>query len=95
MRDANRVRLLFGPYQAPALERGDRATCLYRDCDVVVTGWTDARSGAAAGPAFPLLYRQIKYKTIGRPSKKNQPMNATSPGCESRQGPVRSPNESS
>jgi hypothetical protein len=43
MRDADRVRLLFGPYQAPALKRGDRATCLYRDCDVVVTGWTDAR----------------------------------------------------
>jgi hypothetical protein len=25
------------------LRRGDRAACLYRDCDVVVTGWTDAR----------------------------------------------------
>ena len=42
MRDADRVQLLFGPYQA-ALKRGDRATCLFRDCDVVVTGWTDAR----------------------------------------------------
>jgi hypothetical protein len=27
----------------PALKRGDRATCLFKDCDVVVTGWTDAR----------------------------------------------------
>jgi hypothetical protein len=35
--------VLFGPYQAPALKRGDQATCLYKDCDVVVTGWTDAR----------------------------------------------------
>src|SRR5262249_39086450 len=43
MSDADRVRLLFGPYQAPALKRGDRATCLFKDCDVVVTGWTDAR----------------------------------------------------
>src|SRR5262249_51979379 len=25
------------------LRRGDRATCLLRDCDVVVTGWSDAR----------------------------------------------------
>jgi hypothetical protein len=39
----DRVTLLFGPYQAPALRRGDRAFCLLRDCDVVVTSWTDAR----------------------------------------------------
>jgi len=32
---------------------------------------------------------------IGSPSKKNHPMNATTQGCESRQRPVRSPNESS
>jgi hypothetical protein len=42
MRDADRIRLLHGPYRAPRLRVGDRATCLYRDCDVVVTGWTDA-----------------------------------------------------
>jgi hypothetical protein len=34
--------LLFGPYHPPALYTGDRATCLFRDCDVVVTSWTDA-----------------------------------------------------
>ena len=39
----DRVRLLHGPYKAPRLRRGDRAFCLFRDCDVVVTGWTDAR----------------------------------------------------
>jgi hypothetical protein len=44
MRDADRFRLHFGPYQAPALKQGDRATCLYKDRDVVVTGWIDARS---------------------------------------------------
>jgi hypothetical protein len=35
-----RVRLLFGPYEAPPFKRGDRATCLYRDCTVVITGWS-------------------------------------------------------
>ena len=38
----DKVKLLHGPYQAPSLRVGDRATCLYRDCDVVVTSWTDA-----------------------------------------------------
>ena len=42
MTDRDRVKLLFGPYKAPALKRGDRATCLFHDCTVVVTGWTDA-----------------------------------------------------
>ena len=44
VRDRERVKLLFGPYKSPALRRGDRATCLYRDCDVRITGWTDART---------------------------------------------------
>jgi hypothetical protein len=43
MRDAGRVQMLFGPYHAPALRRGQRATCLFLDCDVIVTGWMDAR----------------------------------------------------
>jgi hypothetical protein len=38
----DRLRLLHGPYRAPKLHVGDRATCLFRDCDVVVTAWTDA-----------------------------------------------------
>ena len=42
-RTDDRVRLLHGPYEAPPLRVGDRATCLFADCDVVVTGWTDAR----------------------------------------------------
>jgi hypothetical protein len=41
--DADRVKLLFGPYKAPPLRRGDRSFCLLRDCDVVITSWTDAR----------------------------------------------------
>jgi hypothetical protein len=42
MTGRERARLLFGPYHAPPLKRGDRATCLFHDCLVVVTGWTDA-----------------------------------------------------
>ena len=36
-------QLFHGPYHAPALRRGDWATCLFRDGDVIVTGWSDAR----------------------------------------------------
>jgi hypothetical protein len=43
MTDADRCRLLHGPYRPPRLRKGGRAFCLYRDVDVVVTGWTDAR----------------------------------------------------
>jgi hypothetical protein len=39
----DRVRLLFGPYRAPGVRVGDQAVCLARDCDVVVTSWTDGR----------------------------------------------------
>src|SRR5262245_26109787 len=39
----DRVKLLFGPYQAPALRQGDRAFCLLRDCDVVITSWSSGR----------------------------------------------------
>jgi hypothetical protein len=42
MNPRDRVALLHGPYHAPALRPGDRASCLYRDCDVVVTSWSDA-----------------------------------------------------
>jgi hypothetical protein len=42
MTERERARQLFGPYQAPPLKRGDRATCLFRDCEVVIIGWTDA-----------------------------------------------------
>jgi hypothetical protein len=40
MRDAAAYRLLSGPYKPPRLRVGDRAFCLARDCDVVVTSWT-------------------------------------------------------
>ena len=43
MRERDRVKLLYGPYRPPRLRVGDRATCLYRDCAVVVTSITAAR----------------------------------------------------
>jgi hypothetical protein len=36
----DRHLLLHGPYCPPPLRTGDKATSLYRDCDVVVTSWT-------------------------------------------------------
>jgi hypothetical protein len=42
-KSAERVELLLGPYRPPKLRVGDRTVCLLRDCDVVVTSWTDAR----------------------------------------------------
>jgi hypothetical protein len=41
--DREKVKLLHGPYKAPPLRKGDRATCLYRDKNVVITRWSDAR----------------------------------------------------
>jgi hypothetical protein len=43
MRKSDRVQLLSGPYTPPALKRGDRSTCLFRDADVVITSWTAAQ----------------------------------------------------
>jgi hypothetical protein len=43
MNDADRHRLVHGPYHPPAVRRGDRAVCLFRDGEVVITGWSDAR----------------------------------------------------
>jgi hypothetical protein len=39
----NLHQLHHGPYTPPALRRGDRATCVYRDGDVVITSWSDGR----------------------------------------------------
>jgi hypothetical protein len=43
MRSSDRTKLLFGPYHPPLLKRGDLAGCLFKDCEVVIKGWTDAR----------------------------------------------------
>ena len=42
MTDSDRVKLAFGPYMPPPLRRGDLASCQFRVCEVVVTGWSDA-----------------------------------------------------
>src|SRR5215813_13922913 len=41
-RQSSRPVLIGGPYTPPPLHKGDRTTCLYRDADVVITGWSDA-----------------------------------------------------
>jgi hypothetical protein len=58
-------RLLAGPYPPP--HPGDRATCLYRDADVVVTSWTSApipwprccRSGTHGGGSGLLVTEEL------------------------------------
>ena len=35
--------LVAAPYVPPPLRKGDRVFCLYRDADVVITAWSDAR----------------------------------------------------
>jgi hypothetical protein len=40
--DPEKVKLLFGPYRALPLKRGDRTTCLFRDAPVVITSWSSA-----------------------------------------------------
>jgi len=40
---ADKDALLHGPYTPPGLRRGDRTFCLYRDAEVVITSWTEAR----------------------------------------------------
>lgn len=42
MMDADRFKLLFGPYECPKCSIGDKVLCEFRDCEVVVGGMTDA-----------------------------------------------------
>jgi hypothetical protein len=35
-------RLIAGLYRPPPVRVGDRATCLFRNAEVIVTSWTDA-----------------------------------------------------
>src|SRR4051794_26450617 len=34
--------LCHGPYHPPRLQVGERTLCLLRDCEVVITSWSDA-----------------------------------------------------
>jgi hypothetical protein len=38
----HRPFVVAGPYCPPRLKIGDRATCLYRDCSVIITGFSSA-----------------------------------------------------
>jgi predicted transcriptional regulator len=43
MTDADRFKVLFGPYPTPEVEAGRVLTCEARDSDVIVVGYSDAR----------------------------------------------------
>jgi len=45
-----KTALLFGPYKAPPLKVGELTSCLFRDVEVVVYGWS------AAPISWPLCY---------------------------------------
>jgi hypothetical protein len=70
--DAERFKLLHGPYHAPTLRRGDRAVCLFRDADVVITSWSDAptpwprcqRANQKAGGGSGLLVNEELLRAI-------------------------------
>jgi hypothetical protein len=65
--DRERVKLLFGPYQAPPLSRGDRVTCLFRDCLVIITGWS-------AGPIPWLRCRALDSAGAGARARMAAPL---------------------
>src|SRR5262249_2000214 len=52
--EADRTKLLFAPYQPPALKVGDRGFCLYRNAEVVVYDWS------LAPVPWPLCYQASK-----------------------------------
>jgi hypothetical protein len=58
MTDSELTRLLHGPYTPPGLRLGERASCLFRDGEVVVVGISAARI------SWPLCRR------VGSPSGK-------------------------
>ena len=71
----NKHALLYAPYHPPALHRGDRTECLYRDAQVVITSWTDApipwprcrAIGARRGSGLLIdqeLLRAIRTETV-------------------------------
>ncbi len=43
MIERGRLKLLFGPYKAPPLKRGEQTSCPYRDATVLIIGWSNAR----------------------------------------------------
>jgi hypothetical protein len=71
MRKSHQVQLLSGPYTPPALKRGDRTSCLFRDADVVITSWTAApipwprcRRLEGGGGGSGLLVTEEKVRAI-------------------------------
>lgn len=67
MTDADRFRLFFGPYAAPAVRVGDTVPCEFRDADAVVTAISDApipwpvglKRTQRGGMPGPLVFRAL------------------------------------
>src|SRR6516225_8970984 len=59
MRDADRFKLRFGPYQCPSYRVGEKVTCEFLQKDVVVGGMTDSPIQwpypRRKGPRSPIL----------------------------------------
>jgi hypothetical protein len=66
MNACDHTRLLFGPYRQPRLRKGDRATCLFKDTDVVVTGRTRGARPGGCGPQPPTLDAQSRRAGCAR-----------------------------
>jgi hypothetical protein len=71
MNAREKVKLLFRPYKAPRLRCGDRAFCLFRDCDVVITSltaarisWPRCRALDSGGPGSGLLVDEELARAI-------------------------------
>jgi hypothetical protein len=39
----DQVNLLGAPYRCPAMKKGDRTFCLFRDTAMVITSWSNGR----------------------------------------------------
>jgi hypothetical protein len=57
--DADKIKLLFGPYRPPVLKVGDRVFCGYRNAEVVVYDWSSAPT------PWPLCY-QVGNRGAGK-----------------------------
>jgi hypothetical protein len=68
----DRVKLLHGPCKTPRLRRGDRAFCLFRDCDVVVTDFLRVRRCHPPPPAAPVTRAggHVRLATCSRLAKR-------------------------
>src|SRR5262245_325391 len=90
----DKVRLLHGPYEPLPLRKGERASCLYRDADVVITGRSGGRISGGAFGGIPARAQPIPpprgepmlpQKTLPQRENELQALLATPAGREELQ----------